>query len=113
MIDGFLQAVRSMKNKDAELVEFLDKFDGVCLEAKSDNVQEWSLHLLAAGKPDFRISPPSQHFVQTGRGASDRFLLGDFRECERNGGGSQAKLLEFTVIRELKLLDLLKFGNFH
>ena len=38
VIDGFLQAVRSMKNKDAELVEFLDKFDGVCLEAKSDNV---------------------------------------------------------------------------
>ena len=49
MIDGFLQAVRSMKNKDAELVEFLDKFDGVCLEAKSDNVQEWSLRLLGAG----------------------------------------------------------------
>ena len=49
VIDGFLQAVRSMKNKDAELVEFLDKFDGVCLEAKSDNVQEWSLRQLGAG----------------------------------------------------------------
>ena len=49
VIDGFLQAVRSMKNKDAELVEFLDKFDGVCLEAKSDNVQEWSLRPLGAG----------------------------------------------------------------
>ena len=50
VIDGFLQAVNSMKDKNAGLVEFLRAFDGACVEAKSDNVQEWAMRALDAGK---------------------------------------------------------------
>ena len=41
ILDGFLKAFNEMKDKSVELFRFLDKFDGVCLEAKSDNVQDW------------------------------------------------------------------------
>ena len=41
IIDGFLQAVNGMKDKNTELFEFLDAFDGTCVEAKNDNVQTW------------------------------------------------------------------------
>ncbi|MBR4616650.1 MAG: hypothetical protein IKO55_13665 [Kiritimatiellae bacterium] len=41
VLNGFLKAFNEMKNKSDELFRFLDKFDGVCLEAKSDNVQDW------------------------------------------------------------------------
>lgn len=41
VIDGFLQAIEAMKDKKTELRGFLDKMDGVCLEAKSSNIQEW------------------------------------------------------------------------
>ena len=41
IIDGFLQAVNGMKDKNTELFEFLDAFDGACVEAKNDNVQTW------------------------------------------------------------------------
>lgn len=41
VLNGFLNAVNAMKDKNTELIRFLDKFDGVCLEAKSDNVQDW------------------------------------------------------------------------
>lgn len=80
MIDGFLQAVRSMKNKDAELVEFLDKFDGVCLEAKSDNVQEWSLRLLGAAE----FPGSFEKFVSFAMRLADRL------EAERAAGPAPA-----------------------
>ena len=41
VLNGFLKAFNEMKDKSVELFRFLDKFDGVCLEAKSDNVQDW------------------------------------------------------------------------
>ena len=41
VLNGFLKAFNEMKDKNTELFRFLDKFDGVCLEAKSDNVQDW------------------------------------------------------------------------
>ena len=41
VLNGFLNALNAMKDKNTELFRFLDKFDGVCLEAKSDNVQDW------------------------------------------------------------------------
>ena len=50
VIDGFLQAVKSMKDKNTELVEFLRAFDGACVEAKNDNVQEWAMRSINAGK---------------------------------------------------------------
>ena len=50
VIDGFLQAVGSMKDKNVGLVDFLRAFDGACVEAKSDNVQEWAMRSIGAGK---------------------------------------------------------------
>lgn len=41
IIDGFLQAVNGMTDKNTQLFEFLDAFDGTCVEAKNDNVQTW------------------------------------------------------------------------
>lgn len=41
IIDGFLQAVNGMTDKNTQLFEFLDVFDGACVEAKNDNVQTW------------------------------------------------------------------------
>lgn len=41
VLNGFLKAFNEMKDKSVELFRFLDKFDGVCLEAKSDNIQDW------------------------------------------------------------------------
>ncbi len=41
ILDGFLTAFNAMKDKGVEILEYLDKFDGVCVEAKSDNVQTW------------------------------------------------------------------------
>ena len=43
VLNVFLDATNAMKDKSTELFRFLDKFDGVCLEAKGDNVQEWFL----------------------------------------------------------------------
>ena len=39
-----------MKDKNAGLVDFFRAFDGVCVEAKSDNVQDWALRSIDAGK---------------------------------------------------------------
>ena len=50
VIDGFLQAVNTMKDRNAGVVEFLRAFDGACVEAKSDNVQEWAMRSIGAGK---------------------------------------------------------------
>jgi hypothetical protein len=41
IINGFFEAVNGMKDKNTELFEFLDAFDGTCVEAKNDNVQTW------------------------------------------------------------------------
>ena len=41
IIDGFLEAVNGMTDKNTQLFEFLDAFDGTCVEAKNDNVQTW------------------------------------------------------------------------
>ncbi len=41
IINGFFEAVKGMKDKNTELFEFLDAFDGTCVEAKNDNVQTW------------------------------------------------------------------------
>lgn len=41
IINGFLEAVNGMTDKNTQLFEFLDAFDGGCVEAKNDNVQTW------------------------------------------------------------------------
>lgn len=41
IIGGFLQAASQMTDKSTQIVEFLRGFNGACVEAKSDNVQDW------------------------------------------------------------------------
>ena len=41
VLDGFLQVIAQMKDKNAQVPEFLHNFDGACLEAKNDNIQAW------------------------------------------------------------------------
>ena len=41
VLDGFLQVIAQMTDKNAQLPEFLHNFDGACLEAKNDNIQAW------------------------------------------------------------------------
>ena len=41
LLDGFLTAFNAMKDKNVELFRFLERFDGVCIEAKNDNIQDW------------------------------------------------------------------------
>ncbi len=41
IINGFLQAASQMKDKKVQVVDLLRNFDGACLEAKSDNIQDW------------------------------------------------------------------------
>ena len=41
VLDGFLQVMAQMTDKNAQVPEFLRNFDGACLEAKNDNIQAW------------------------------------------------------------------------
>ena len=41
IINGFLAAAAQMSDKRTQAVEFLRTFDGACVEAKGDNVQDW------------------------------------------------------------------------
>ena len=41
VLDGFLQVIAQMTDKDAQVPVFLHEFDGACLEAKHHNIQTW------------------------------------------------------------------------
>ena len=41
LIDGFFKAFNAMTNKSVELFRLLEKLDGVCVEAKCDNIRDW------------------------------------------------------------------------
>lgn len=41
ILDGFLQVMAQMTDKNAQVPEFLHNFDGACLEAKNGNIQAW------------------------------------------------------------------------
>ncbi len=41
VINGFLQAAAGMTNKKTQVPEFMHRFNGACVEAKGDNIQEW------------------------------------------------------------------------
>ena len=41
IVNGFLQVAAQMKDKKTQAVDFLRNFDGACVEAKGDNIQEW------------------------------------------------------------------------
>jgi len=41
VVDGFVQAFEQMTDRNAQLPDFLRMFDGACVEAKGDNIQEW------------------------------------------------------------------------
>ena len=51
VLESFLQAVGSMKDRKTGVVEFLRKLDGVCVEAKSDNIQDWVLRSMGVAGP--------------------------------------------------------------
>ena len=50
IINGFLAAAAQMKDKKTEVVEFLRFFDGACVEAKNDNIQDWLSNAAGIGK---------------------------------------------------------------
>lgn len=41
VIGGFLQAASQMTDRKTQVVDFMRNFNGACVEAKGDNIQEW------------------------------------------------------------------------
>lgn len=55
VIDGFLNAVNVMTDKNTQALDFLRKFDGACVEAKGDNIQEYigrAMNIVTAGRSE-------------------------------------------------------------
>ena len=55
VIDGFLAAVNGMTDKNTQALDFLRKFDGACVEAKGDNIQEYigrAMNIASAGRSE-------------------------------------------------------------
>ena len=55
VIDGFLLAVNGMTDKNTQVLDFLRKFDGACVEAKGDNIQEYigrAMNVITAGRSE-------------------------------------------------------------
>ena len=55
VIDGFLNAVNGMTDKNTQALDFLRKFDGACVEAKGDNIQEYigrAMNIVTAGRSE-------------------------------------------------------------
>ena len=55
VIDGFLSAVNGMTDKNTQALDFLRKFDGACVEAKGDNIQEYigrAMNIVTAGRSE-------------------------------------------------------------
>ena len=55
VIDGFLSAVNGMTDKNTQALDFLRKFDGACVEAKGDNIQEYigrAMNVITAGRSE-------------------------------------------------------------
>ena len=50
IINGFLAAASQMTDKKTQAVEFLRNFDGACVEAKNDNIQDWLSNAAGIGK---------------------------------------------------------------
>lgn len=41
IIEGFIAAVDGMKDKETQVVDFLERFTGACVEAKNDNIMDY------------------------------------------------------------------------
>ncbi len=55
VIDGFLSAVNGMTDKNTQAIDFLRKLDGACVEAKSDNIQNYierAMNIASAGRSE-------------------------------------------------------------
>jgi hypothetical protein len=50
IVNGFLAAASQMTDKKTQAVEFLRNFDGACVEAKNDNIQDWLSNAAGIGK---------------------------------------------------------------
>ena len=57
LIGGILSVASQMKDKKTEVVDFLRDFDGACVEAKNDNIQDWLSRV--AGISNVARSDPS------------------------------------------------------
>ncbi len=50
IVNGFLAAASQMTDKKTQAAEFLRNFDGTCVEAKNDNIQDWLSNAAGIGK---------------------------------------------------------------
>ena len=88
VIDGFLAAVNGMTDKNTQALDFLRKFDGACVEAKGDNVQEYmqrAMNIASAGrseqKHDLAYSVTAE-FAALAEKVRTPFLDAARKECE-------------------------------
>ena len=88
VIDGFLSAVNGMTDKNTQALDFLRKFDGACVEAKGDNVQEYmqrAMNIASAGrseqKDDLAYSVTAE-FAALAEKVRTPFLDAARKECE-------------------------------
>ena len=88
VIDGFLAAVNGMTDKNTQAIDFLNKFDGACIEAKNDNIQEYmqrAMNIASAGrseqKDDLAYSVTAE-FAALAEKVRTPFLDAARTECE-------------------------------
>lgn len=88
VIDGFLAAVNGMTDKNTQAIDFLNKFDGACIEAKNDNIQEYmqrAMNIASAGrseqKDDLAYSVTAE-FAALAEKVRTPFLDAARKECE-------------------------------
>ena len=88
VIDGFLAAVNGMTDKNTQALDFLNKFDGACIEAKNDNIQEYmqrAMNIASAGrseqKDDLAYSVTAE-FAALAEKVRTPFLDAARTECE-------------------------------
>ena len=88
VIDGFLAAVNGMTDKNTQALDFLNKFDGACVEAKGDNIQEYmqrAMNIASAGrseqKDDLAYSVTAE-FAALAEKVRTPFLDAARKECE-------------------------------
>ena len=88
VIDGFLAAVNGMTDKNTQALDFLNKFDGACIEAKNDNIQEYmqrAMNIASAGrseqKDDLAYSVTAE-FAALAEKVRTPFLDAARKECE-------------------------------
>lgn len=55
IIEGFIAAVDGMKDKETQVVDFLERFTGACVEAKNDNIMDYvslANNIVSSGRSD-------------------------------------------------------------